>query len=332
MASYAYYPHVGGIETVGGLLAEEFIRQGHELKVVTHVAETGGDRLPYEVLRRPNLAAFLRTVVWCEILFHNNISMRYVWPLALVARPWVIAHHGWISRSNGRVGVRDWWKRWLTRFATNVCISQALPDMLPVACTVIPNPYQASVFRVLPNVQRNQDLVFLGRLVSEKGAAILLQALATIARKRIRPSLSIIGDGPERPLLERLANELGLQKQVRFCGQVYGPKLAALLNQHRLLVVPSLLNEPFGLVAIEGIACGCVVAGSEGGGLKDAIGPCGMTFANGDVTALASVLQTLLQHTANTAKFLEAGELHLRKHRPDVVAAQYLEVFKAAIR
>ncbi len=42
-----------------------------------------------------------------------------------------------------------------------------------------------------------------------------------------------------------------------------------------------------GIVALEGIACGCVVIGSQGGGLKDAIGNCGLTYPNGDVAALA---------------------------------------------
>ena len=43
-----------------------------------------------------------------------------------------------------------------------------------------------------------------------------------------------------------------------------GAALAALLNQCRILVVPSLWAEPFGIVALEGIACGCVVVGSAG--------------------------------------------------------------------
>ncbi len=49
-------------------------------------------------------------------------------------------------------------------------------------------------------------------------------------------------------------------------------------------------------MALEGIACGCVVVGSEGGGLKDAIGPCGDTFRNGDAADLARVLGHRLRH------------------------------------
>ena len=61
---------------------------------------------------------------------------------------------------------------------------------------------------------------------------------------------------------------LGLERQVEFTGVLQGETLVRTLNAHRIMVVPSRTPEPFGVVALEGIACGCVVVGSEGGGLS----------------------------------------------------------------
>src|ERR1044071_8621228 len=110
--------------------------------------------------------------------------------------------------------------------------------------------------------------------------------------------LTIAGDGPEREPLETQAVKLGLQSRVEFVGSQSSHQLAELLRQHQILVVPSRWREPFGIVALEGIACGCVIVGSAEGGLAEAIGPCGLTFPNGDARALADILARLLTDPA----------------------------------
>lgn len=77
------------------------------------------------------------------------------------------------------------------------------------------------------------------------------------------------------------------------------------------MVVPSLWDEPFKIVALEGIACGCVVVGSKGGGLKDAIGPCGLTFDNGDVAGLTAQLINLLANLDQLTAYRKKAKEHL---------------------
>jgi glycosyltransferase involved in cell wall biosynthesis len=104
-----------------------------------------------------------------------------------------------------------------------------------------------------------------------------------------------------------------------------------LLNAHRILVVPSRYDEPFGIVALEGIACGCLVIGSRGGGLKEAIGPCGLTFDNGDAAGLAGLLEAAL---ADPGRFLPSPQVvaeHLSLHRSEHVLPHYLAVLEAAV-
>ena len=118
---------------------------------------------------------------------------------------------------------------------------------------------------------------------------------------------------------------------MRFVGTRKDVELARLLNAHRFLVVPSRWVEPFGIVALEGIACGCAVVGSEEGGLKEAIGPCGVTFANGDAAGLARALKKILETSSGFVPFLEKREQHLSGFQGRTVAKSYLEFFQQVL-
>ena len=116
-----------------------------------------------------------------------------------------------------------------------------------------------------------------------------------------------------------------------FAGVQTGETLVRTLNAHRIMVIPSLWPEPFGVVALEGIACGCVLAGSEGGGLRDAIGPCGITFPNGDAGALADGLRRLLTDEGYAGSLRAEADAHLARFRPEEIARSYLRVFEEAL-
>ena len=330
LASHRFFPEIGGIETMTDLLARQWSALGHQVIVVTTTAYAGRDDAPYRVVRQPNRRQLLRLTRWCEVFFHNNISLQTAWPLLLVRRPWVVAHRTWIARMDGTLGAQDKLKKWLSHFATNISISQAVADHLSAPSTVIGNPYRDELFFEMPAVARDRDLVFLGRLVSDKGLNLLLDAMATLRARALAPSLTVIGDGPELENLQQQARELELD--VDFVGAKKGDELRTLLNRHRILVVPSLWKEPFGIVALEGIACGCVAVGSAGGGLKDAIGPCGVTFPNGDANALAEALQPLLRDASALQPFRDAAPAHLAHHKAENVATAYLEVIQSAMR
>jgi glycosyltransferase involved in cell wall biosynthesis len=120
------------------------------------------------------------------------------------------------------------------------------------------------------------------------------------------------GAGPEAEALQTQSQQLQLQDQVQFTGPKRGEELGRLMNAHRILVVPSIWAEPFGIVALEGLASGCVVIGSEQGGLKDAIGACGLVFPNGNADALAKALeQVLLGEWTFPEKRVMEQHLHL---------------------
>ena len=328
------YPSVGGIETVTQLLADEWNKSGEEVIVATDVSHTPerNQVFPYQVYYRPGPLKWIALLRWCDIYLQFNVSLKAMWPLLLIRRPLVISHHGyyWLTRD----GKRDWRERLkisISSRSANIFVSSAIAKEVNVRGAIIPNPYDEILFRSEAVTSRDTELAFVGRLVSDKGADCLLRALASLKRKGMAPRLSIIGDGPERPRLEEMCSELDLNDQVQFLGARSQSEVGALLRRHRIVVVPSLWAEPFGMVALEGLASGCVIIGSDQGGLPEAIGPCGLTFPNGDVNALAEKLEMALADREIASRLLGGVEPHLAKHRPAFVAGRYLEVMRSAL-
>ncbi len=332
ISSHAFAPSIGGIETVGELLAAEFVRLGHEVTVVTQTPAEGADDYPYPVLRQPSLQELSKVIQWSDVFWHNNLSLRTLWPALLVSKPIVITHQGSYNRKPRGLDLVQRLKHLIVRHTTSVASSQAVGACFETNSTLIYNPYDARKFSgETSDEKRTGDLVFLGRLVSEKGVDLLLEALALLRRRDLSPRLTVIGCGPELTSLEQLATRLRLNEQVTFTGPKRDETLRALLRQHKILVVPSRYDEPFGVVALEGIACGCVVVGSGGGGLPEAIGPCGLTFPNGDVHALADALESLLKSPNDQERFLAEAPQHLAKFHPATIAESYLALFRAQL-
>jgi glycogen synthase len=330
-----FYPSVGGIETVAWLLAHEWTQAGLRVTVVTDVLEDSAQprTFPFSVHHRPPPWHFLRLLRAHDVFLHFNVSLKALWPLFLVRRPWVASHHGWYQIN--RQGDRDWRERLKLRLAkravANIAASHAIAEAIGMPCHVIPNPYDAALFHRRGEAVRAKELIFVGRLVSDKGADLLVQAMGLLRERGLTPKLTIVGDGPERLHLHRLVTDLGLNNQIHFTGARSQVEVAQILCEHKILVVPSLWNEPFGIVAVEGIACGCVSIGSSGGGLPEVIGPCGVTFPNGNVSELAQKIERLLTSGGMIDTFLARSDEHLAKYQPENVANRYLEVIKSAL-
>ena len=327
-SSYLFDPSVGGIETVSKILAEKFAAAGNEVHVIT---QTPGEQIAaanYRVTRRPSLVEIFRLLRWCDIFFQNNISLRSLIPALILRKRTIIVHQTWLKNVRGGTGWQNHLKQALLRFVVNVAISKAVADRLDADSIVIGNPYDETAFHLMPDVARDKTLIFVGRLVSDKGVDLLLRALEILKRDGVSTALTIVGTGPEEGNLRKLAAELALEAQVTFVGQKSGADLARLLNQHLVLVVPSRWAEPFGIVALEGIACGCVIIGSQDGGLKEAIGGHGLTFENGNVTQLAAQLKRLINEPGTRTTLLRNADEHLMRFESDKVAAAYLDLMK----
>ena len=81
---------------MSGLLADEFCRMGHEVTVVTQTLNGDGDG--FRIVRQPSRSELFSLVKWCDVFWHNNLSLRSVWPALLLRKPLVITHQGSYSR------------------------------------------------------------------------------------------------------------------------------------------------------------------------------------------------------------------------------------------
>lgn len=323
--SHAFTPSVGGVVTVATLLIPEFLHRGHEVVVVTNTAGSSPEDHAWNVARRPAASRLQRLVKWSDVVFHNHICLQLAWPLLLVRRPWVVAHHIWIPAPGvGRV------KRMALRHATGISVSGAIARHIDTPSTIIANPYRDDVFVDHGDARRTLDLVFVGRLIHDKGVHVLLEALSRLRRTGVTPSLTVIGEGPEDGRLKEQAATLGIAEQTTFAGTVTGEDLAALLNRHRVMVVPSVWEEPFGIVALEGMACGCAVLVSDCDGLKEAIGEAGVTFRRNDPDDLAVALAALLGAGEQRKSLRAIASRHLERHSPGRIADEYLQVMAGA--
>jgi glycogen(starch) synthase len=321
LTSHRFFPDVGGTETVTELLAEEFSKAGHKTVVVTQAiggARLPSGRIPYQIVRRPNLRTLFRLYLWCDVVLQIQIGLQTAWPLIFIRRPWVISHHNWMQK-----GPRAWLKRRVLPLAWNVAASQALANRLPIRAKVIPNPYRKEVFRAPIHQARQKDLIFVGRLIRGKGVHVLIEGLRELERRGIRRELTVVGEGPALAELSRAGEGLSIE----FVGARRGSELSNLLANHRLLVVPSIDAEPFGIVVIEGLACGCGVVASRTGGLTEAVGKHGVLCEPGDPKSLASAI---LEADATSGLMKGVAE-HLSRHDPESVAGEYLKALEAAI-
>lgn len=312
ISTVAFPPSIGGMETAAVVLANGLAARGHDVTVVTPMTTTERDVYPFTVVRSPDMATLWRLTRACDVLWQNHISLRLVWPAWLLRKPIVFMHHIWLeshSEAKTRFGGI---KRLACMTGANAFVSRALRDTARLDGPIIPNSYDEDIFRLRPEIPRDRDVAFLGRLTRSKGADLMIDALALLARQGLHLSGTVIGTGLQEPDLKAQAASRGLADAIAFPGPLRGEDLARMLNRHRVLVVPSRWDEAFGIVVLEALASGCVVAVANSGGLPEALGPCGPTFARDNPQALADVIGSLLDGSGRLENYRLQAPAHLK--------------------
>lgn len=155
-------------------------------------------------------------------------------------------------------------------------------------------------------------ILFVGRLVQQKGVEYLLRAFSYVREKFPNVRLKIVGDGDLRHGLEGLCAQRMLADQVDFLGWKTGQDLVALYQKAMVVAVPS-IYEPFGMTALEALACQRPVVASRVGGLKENIQPgvTGYLFEPKDELELAQWLMNLLANPDLRQRMGRAGRDHV---------------------
>lgn len=147
-------------------------------------------------------------------------------------------------------------------------------------------------------------LLFIGRLIREKGARELLVAFS-LALRALPPSLVhrcrllIAGNGPQRDFLQSLISELDLASSVSIIGGMDYMQIHRLHQMADIFVLPSIATpyweEQYGMVLSEAMACGTPVISTQTGGIPEVVGDAGLLVPQLEPDALCEVLQRLIQ-------------------------------------
>ena len=177
-------------------------------------------------------------------------------------------------------------------------------------------------------------LVTVAHLVARKRHAVVLHALAELAPER-RPDYVVIGDGPGREPLSRMAAQLGLDGTVRFTGQLPHDRALAEAARCHAFVMPG-VEEPFGVAFVEAMAAGLPAIGARGeGGPEDiaAAGPGLLLVPPDDHLALAHTLEDLLADPAALAALgAKARETVARSFTWERCGAATVAAYERALR
>jgi len=166
----------------------------------------------------------------------------------------------------GKKGIFGWSVEKLTTKLTegNVAVSERTKEDLERIgvkgdVQVIPNGIDFGEIEKIRASEKESDIIFAGRLIKEKNVDILIKAVELVKKEIFDVKCIIIGDGPEKSELEKLATDLGLGGNVTFTGFLEDYKdVISCMKSSKVFVLPS-TREGFGIVALEANASGLPV-------------------------------------------------------------------------
>jgi glycosyltransferase involved in cell wall biosynthesis len=356
---------VGGLEHVVLDLAREGRRLGQRVEVLclerpgTLAARAGEMGVPvYCVHKRPGLRlgctgrvkALLRERRPDVVHTHQIGALFYGGPAARRAGVPVVVH---TEHGKHYARRRTCWLGWLAgrHAARFVCVSRDIADdvlahrIVPRRkVVVVPNGIDTDRFRAARDdgtLRRELGIPAeapvigtVGRLTEVKRQDLLLRAFARVRQQLPAAHLLLVGDGPLRAGLHRLAGELGLEGRVHFAGYQAEPeRYLALLSAFAL----TSRSEGMPLAVLEAWAAGVPVVASRVGGLAELIedGHTGLLFDRDDEAALAGALLQVLGQGRLAGELREAGRQKVedafsRRRMADTYQGHYLQVLSRA--
>ena len=297
------------ISAIPGLLFRHFgippVIDLSEFAPVVHAQFARGGALALPLARTMNASLVVT-------LHGGDVSKDKNWRHSLLARRWagVIAHtHRFVCVSHA-----------VAETAAHRGVPEALMTVLPIGVPIPPAP---------PATQRDGAFLFAGRFVEKKGINVLAGAMRRMREAGDMTPLICAGDGPLRPMLEALASEIS---GVELVGWLSQPALVARMESVRALLVPSVIasdGDAEGLpsVVAEAMARGCVVIGTTGGGIAEAVTDdvTGLLVPPGDPDALAAAMHRLNQAPGLAKRMAQAAFAVARENLNAVHQSEILE-------
>lgn len=219
--------------------------------------------------------------------------------------------------------------------AVSDAAAEYLCSLTDAPVSLIPNGIDLSKYKAPARRSDNkkQKMIFyVGRLEQRKGVKHLLHAFKLLSEKQPEVSLVIAGDGPDRPRLEMLAQDLGLQN-VEFVGYITDKEKIHYMRTADVYCSPALYGESFGIVLLEAMATGLVTVAGDNPGYASVMNGLGaLSLVNPKHHAEFSRRLDLLLHENDLRRiWREWAASQILQYSYPVIVDQYEEVYKAAL-
>lgn len=173
-------------------------------------------------------------------------------------------------------------------------------------------------------------LIFLGRLIAQKGLLHLIDAMAEVVKEYPKTGLLIVGRGKEKERLEKRTRKLALEKNVIFPGFIPEEQLPDLYSSADIFVLPSLW-EVLPISLLEALACGAPLLVSDAGGNPEVVenGVNGFVFRKGNTKELVKKMRALISDSKMRKRMgRESRRIAVRRFDWELIAKQTLEYYR----
>ncbi len=286
------------------------------------------------------------------LVAHAAIALKHAYRIPLVATIHATEygrHQGHLPGTMQKIIHQVEW--WLTfESVRTICCSNYMRDeVLKIfelprdKVDVIPNGIALDEFRMdvatsrirRKYLEQNERMVlFVGRLVYEKGVQTVIEAMPQVLEEIPGVKFLVVGTGPHARKLVAMTEESGLDHQVKFLGYVDSKTLIGFYKCADLTVVPS-LYEPFGMVVLEAMVAGSPVIVADTGGLKEIVvhEATGLKFTPGDPASLAEAMIRVLNDSQLSSRLTsDARKFIGDRYDWARISVSTIEVYEKAIK
>lgn len=263
-------------------------------------------------------------------------------------KPWIAFHHGY-TWPDLRARVYNQLDRWSLRrprrivtvskpFAEEIARHGAPRGRIEIVHNAIAPTWAAAArlpeartaLRMDLGIDPDRTVILLvGRFSREKDHLTLLEAARSLAQRGLNPQLLLVGDGPDRPIIEAAIPRLNLEGRVTLTGQV--PSAEPYYGAADIAVLSS-LSEGSPNALLEAMAAGVPVAATAVGGIPEIVTDRvnALLIPPRDTSAMTEALGTLIQDSALADRLAEAARRHvLAHHTPEARVRRLIGIYQA---
>jgi glycosyltransferase involved in cell wall biosynthesis len=342
----------------------------NDVTLVTPTAQAGmnDSELPFRVVRSPGFFELLRLIRGADLIHLAGPMLKPLTLAIMLRKRVVVEHHGFqaicpngqlfftVTQSrcpgyfmmgqhtkclgcNRPLGIFATFAKWVATFPRRILCKFADANITPTnwLADQLKLPRMQTIYHGIPlsagstaALRPPIRFAFLGRLVASKRIPVLLTAAKELVAMGHPFRLLIIGDGPEREVLEGLAQRYGLSGYVSFTRYLDDNQLNDTLSLVASVVIPSGSGEVFNLAAAENMRHGRIAIVPSGSAVAEVAGDAGLNFSEGDASSLATAMKSIIENSELRESLSHAARERCQKLFPDeIMVRAHLELYRS---